>query len=257
MTKKALITGITGQDGSYLAELLLEKNYEVHGVVRRCSTFNTNRIDHIYKDPHESDNQLFLHYGDLTDGQNLTNGVLDVGPDEIYNLGAQSHVRVSFDSPAYTLQVVGAGALNVLGAARQLNKEKQSFRDHNSIDVLALEKMAQRCPLANLFSLIPLQASEQLQSAQYNPVTAKNEMAKSYVQIPAVENLTSFDALIFTRIKVFAQHQLNDYEAQISLPNKCHDLEPLQVGSSYDVCYELGNYPRFSFTLRKNDSKSI
>jgi len=125
MTKKALITGITGQDGSYLAELLLEKNYEVHGVVRRCSTFNTNRIDHIYKDPHESDNQLFLHYGDLTDGQNLTNLVLDVGPDEIYNLGAQSHVRVSFDSPAYTLQVVGAGALNVLEAARQLNKEKQ------------------------------------------------------------------------------------------------------------------------------------
>jgi len=124
MTKKALITGITGQDGSYLAELLLEKNYEVHGIVRRCSTFNTNRIDHIYKDPHESDNQLFLHYGDLTDGQNLTNLVLDVGPDEIYNLGAQSHVRVSFDSPAYTLQVVGAGALNVLEAARQLNKEK-------------------------------------------------------------------------------------------------------------------------------------
>lgn len=125
MTKKALITGITGQDGSYLAELLLEKNYQVHGVVRRCSTFNTDRIDHIYKDPHESDNQLFLHYGDLTDGQNLTNLVLDIGPDEIYNLGAQSHVRVSFDSPAYTLQVVGAGALNVLEAARQLNKEKQ------------------------------------------------------------------------------------------------------------------------------------
>jgi len=125
MTKKALITGITGQDGSYLAELLLEKNYEVHGIVLRCSTFNTDRIDHIYKDPHESDNQLFLHYGDLTDGQNLTNLVLDVGPDEIYNLGAQSHVRVSFDSPAYTLQVVGAGALNVLEAARQLNKEKQ------------------------------------------------------------------------------------------------------------------------------------
>ena len=125
MTKKALITGITGQDGSYLAELKKKKNYEVHGIVRRCSTFNTDRIDHIYKDPHESDNQLFLHYGDLTDGQNLTNLVLDVGPDEIYNLGAQSHVRVSFDSPAYTLQVVGAGALNVLEAARQLNKEKQ------------------------------------------------------------------------------------------------------------------------------------
>ncbi|MCH2179384.1 MAG: GDP-mannose 4,6-dehydratase [Mariniblastus sp.] len=125
MTKKALITGITGQDGSYLAELLLDKDYEVHGIVRRCSTFNTNRIDHIYRDPHESDNRLFLHYGDLTDGQNLTNLVLDVEPDEIYNLGAQSHVRVSFDSPAYTLQVVGAGALNVLEAARQLNKHKE------------------------------------------------------------------------------------------------------------------------------------
>ncbi|MGI9497623.1 MAG: GDP-mannose 4,6-dehydratase [Mariniblastus sp.] len=122
MTKKALITGITGQDGSYLAELLLEKGYEVHGIVRRSSSFNTDRIDHIYRDPHETDARLFLHYGDLTDGQNLTNLVLDVKPDEIYNLGAQSHVRVSFDAPAYTVQVVGIGALNVLEAARQLNK---------------------------------------------------------------------------------------------------------------------------------------
>ena len=122
MTKKALITGITGQDGSYLAELLLEKGYEVHGIVRRSSSFNTDRIDHIYRDPHETDAKLFLHYGDLTDGQNLTNLVLDVKPDEIYNLGAQSHVRVSFDAPAYTVQVVGIGALNVLEAARQLNK---------------------------------------------------------------------------------------------------------------------------------------
>lgn len=125
MSKKALITGITGQDGSYLAELLLEKEYEVHGIVRRCSTFNTDRLDHIYKDPHEFDAKLFLHYGDLTDGQNLTNLVLDVEPDEIYNLGAQSHVRVSFDSPSYTLQTVGAGALNVLEAARQLKKKKE------------------------------------------------------------------------------------------------------------------------------------
>jgi GDPmannose 4,6-dehydratase len=122
MTKKALITGITGQDGSYLAELLLGKGYEVHGVVRRSSSFNTDRIDHIYRDPHESDAKLFLHYGDLTDGQNLTNLVLNAKPDEIYNLGAQSHVRVSFDAPAYTVQVVGIGALNVLEAARQLNK---------------------------------------------------------------------------------------------------------------------------------------
>lgn len=125
MTRKALITGITGQDGSYLAELLLEKGYEVHGIVRRSSSFNTNRIDHIYRDPHQVGTKIFLHYGDLTDGQNLTNLVLDVRPDEIYNLGAQSHVRVSFDSPAYTMQVVGVGALNVLEAARQLNKEKE------------------------------------------------------------------------------------------------------------------------------------
>lgn len=126
MTKKALITGITGQDGSYLAELLLEKDYVVHGIVRRSSTFNTDRIDHIYKDPHDPDARLFLHYGDLTDGQNLTNLVLDVEPDEIYNLGAQSHVRVSFDAPAYTVQTTGIGALNVLEAARQLNKHKEA-----------------------------------------------------------------------------------------------------------------------------------
>lgn len=124
--KKALITGITGQDGSYLAELLLEKEYEVHGVVRRSSTFNTSRIDHIYKDPHDTSARLFLHYGDLTDGQNLTNLILDLEPDEIYNLGAQSHVRVSFDSPQYTVQATGIGALNVLEAARQLNKTKKT-----------------------------------------------------------------------------------------------------------------------------------
>ncbi|MEO2019469.1 MAG: GDP-mannose 4,6-dehydratase [Fuerstiella sp.] len=124
MTKKALITGITGQDGSYLAELLIEKGYEVHGIVRRSSTFGTERIDHIYKDPHNIDAKLFLHYGDLTDGQSITNLVLDIEPDEIYNLGAQSHVRVSFEQPAYTFQSTGGGALNVLEAARQLNKRK-------------------------------------------------------------------------------------------------------------------------------------
>lgn len=123
-SKVALLTGITGQDGSYLAELLLEKGYIVHGIVRRSSTFNTDRIDHIYRDPHETGARMFLHYGDLTDGQNLTNLVLDVRPDEIYNLGAQSHVRVSFDAPAYTVQVTAVGALNVLEAARQLNKSK-------------------------------------------------------------------------------------------------------------------------------------
>lgn len=124
MQKSALITGITGQDGSYLAELLLDKGYRVHGMVRRSSSFSTGRIDHLYRDVHEQP-QLLLHYGDLTDGQALTNLVLDVQPDEIYNLGAQSHVRVSFDQPVYTLMSDGVGALNVLEAARLLNKQKQ------------------------------------------------------------------------------------------------------------------------------------
>jgi GDPmannose 4,6-dehydratase len=124
MTKTAFITGITGQDGSYLAELLMDKGYQVHGLVRRSSTFSTERIDHIYSDVHD-DGRLRLHYGDLTDGQALTNLVLEIEPDEIYNLGAQSHVRVSYDQPVYTLETVGVGALNVLEAARLLNRRKQ------------------------------------------------------------------------------------------------------------------------------------
>lgn len=123
MSRSALITGITGQDGSYLAELLLEKGYTVHGVVRRSSSFSTGRIDHLYQDVHEK-SKLLLHYGDLTDGQALTNLVHELEPDEIYNLGAQSHVRVSFDQPVYTLMSDGVGALNVLEAARLLNKRK-------------------------------------------------------------------------------------------------------------------------------------
>ncbi len=123
MTKSALITGITGQDGSYLAELLLEKGYRVHGLVRRSSSFSTGRIDHLYRDIHEKP-ELLLHYGDLTDGQALTNLVMDLEPDEIYNLGAQSHVRVSFDQPVYTLMTDGVGALNILEAARILNRRK-------------------------------------------------------------------------------------------------------------------------------------
>ena len=124
MAKVALITGITGQDGSYLAELLLEKGYEVHGMVRRSSTFGTERIDHLYRDPHLPDTRLLLHYGDLTDGLGVANLVQTVQPDEIYNLGAQSHVRVSFDQPVYTVMCDGVGALNVLEAARQLNHTK-------------------------------------------------------------------------------------------------------------------------------------
>ncbi|OCQ99182.1 GDP-mannose 4,6-dehydratase [Oscillatoriales cyanobacterium USR001] len=116
--KRALITGITGQDGSYLTELLLEKGYEVHGIIRRSSTFNTDRIDHIYVDPHSENARLFLHYGDLTDGTTLRRILEEVKPTEIYNLGAQSHVRVSFDAPEYTVDAVGLGVLRLLEAIR-------------------------------------------------------------------------------------------------------------------------------------------
>ncbi len=127
MSKKiALITGITGQDGSYLAELLLEKGYEVHGVKRRASSFNTERIDHLYQDPHESGRKLYLHYGDLADGSNLTRIVQQVQPDEIYNLGAQSHVAVSFDSPEYTANVDGLGTLRLLEAIRLLGLQSKT-----------------------------------------------------------------------------------------------------------------------------------
>ncbi len=116
--KRALITGITGQDGSYLSEFLLEQGYEVHGIIRRTSTFNTDRIDHIYEDPHKDGVRLFLHYGDLTDGTTLRRILEEVKPVEIYNLGAQSHVRVSFDSPEYTVDTVGMGTLRLLEAIR-------------------------------------------------------------------------------------------------------------------------------------------
>jgi GDPmannose 4,6-dehydratase len=116
--KRALITGITGQDGSYLSEFLLEQGYEVHGIIRRTSTFNTDRIDHMYEDPHKEGARLFLHYGDLTDGTTLRRILEEVQPQEIYNLGAQSHVRVSFDSPEYTVDSVGVGTLRLLEAIR-------------------------------------------------------------------------------------------------------------------------------------------
>lgn len=124
--KKALITGITGQDGSYLAELLLEKGYEVHGVKRRASSFNTQRIDHIYQDQHESNVNFKLHYGDLTDSTNIIRIIQEVQPDEIYNLGAMSHVKVSFDSPEYVANVDGIGTLRLLEAIRILGLEKKT-----------------------------------------------------------------------------------------------------------------------------------
>ncbi|MDT0496363.1 GDP-mannose 4,6-dehydratase [Algiphilus sp. W345] len=120
MTKRALITGITGQDGSYLAEFLLDKGYEVHGIKRRASSFNTQRVDHIYQDPHESGARFHLHYGDLTDTSNVTRIVAEVQPDEVYNLGAQSHVAVSFEAPEYTADVDAMGTLRLLEAIRFL-----------------------------------------------------------------------------------------------------------------------------------------
>lgn len=126
MNKIALITGITGQDGAYLTELLLEKGYEVHGIKRRASSFNTQRIDHLYQDPHVEDRNLFLHYGDMTDTSNLIRIIQEVKPDEIYNLAAMSHVHVSFETPEYTANVDGLGTLRLLEAIRILNLEKKT-----------------------------------------------------------------------------------------------------------------------------------
>lgn len=130
--KKALITGITGQDGSYLAEFLLKKGYEVHGLIRRASTFNTERIDHILKDSHEKNRKLILHYGDLSDGSNLSRLIEKIKPDEIYHLGAQSHVRVSFDMPEYTSDVTGLGTLRLLDAIRESGIKTKFYQASSS-----------------------------------------------------------------------------------------------------------------------------
>lgn len=129
---KALISGITGQDGSYLAELLLSKGYEVHGIIRRSSSFNTQRIDHLYQDPHIKDRKLFLHYGDLTESSRLCNLIHDIHPDEIYNLGAQSHVRVSFDEPEYTADVTGVGTLRMLDAIKTVDTKIKYYQASTS-----------------------------------------------------------------------------------------------------------------------------
>jgi GDPmannose 4,6-dehydratase len=130
--KVALITGVTGQDGSYLAELLLSKGYEVHGLIRRSSSFNTSRIDHIYQDPHDTDPKLFLHYGDLIDGVGLTNLVREIKPTEVYNLGAQSHVQVSFTMPQYTGQVDAVGAVGLLEAIRSAEIDTRFYQASTS-----------------------------------------------------------------------------------------------------------------------------
>src|SRR5918999_401818 len=130
--KKALITGITGQDGSYLAELLLEHGYEVHGIIRRASSFNTGRIDHLYQDPHEVGVRLHLHYGDLSDGSQLARLIRTVEPDEIYNLGAQSHVMVSFEQPVYTGDVDGLGTTRLLEAIRETGIRTRLYQASSS-----------------------------------------------------------------------------------------------------------------------------
>jgi GDPmannose 4,6-dehydratase len=138
MPKKALITGITGQDGSYLAELLLKKNYEVHGIIRRASSFNTERIDHLYKDPHVHGVKLFLHYADLADSASIMRLLYELKPEEIYHLGAQSHVRVSFDIPEYTGDVTGMGTTRILEAMREVNLSGARFYQASSSEMFGL-----------------------------------------------------------------------------------------------------------------------
>src|SRR5512139_1556434 len=132
MPRKALITGITGQDGSYLAELLLSKGYEVHGIIRRASTFNTGRLDSIYNDPHSQKARLFLHYGDLSDASALARLIGKVQPEEIYNLAAQSHVRVSFDSPEYTTDITATGTVRLLEAIRETGIKPRFYQASSS-----------------------------------------------------------------------------------------------------------------------------
>jgi GDPmannose 4,6-dehydratase len=132
MSKKALVTGITGQDGSYLAELLLAKGYEVHGVIRRASSFNTQRLEHIYSDPHSPKHKLILHYGDLSDASGLSRLIGKIQPDEVYNLAAQSHVRVSFDAPEYTADIVGTGTIRLLEAIREVGIKPRFYQASSS-----------------------------------------------------------------------------------------------------------------------------
>jgi GDPmannose 4,6-dehydratase len=142
--KKALITGITGQDGSYLADLLLRKGYEVHGIIRRASTFNTDRIDHLYQDPHVHGVKLFLHYGDLADSVNLVKLIYQLKPDEIYHLGAQSHVRVSFDIPEYTADVTGVGTIRILEAMREAGVSSRFYQASSSEMFGKVQEVPQR-----------------------------------------------------------------------------------------------------------------
>jgi GDPmannose 4,6-dehydratase len=161
MKKIAFITGITGQDGSYLAEFLLSKNYIVHGLIRRASTFNTSRINHIFQDPHEKNPELFLHYGDLTDGVGITNLIREINPDEIYNLAAQSHVQVSFSMPIYTGQVDALGAVGILEAIRSSGSSAKFYQASTS----------------ELFGLTPPPQSEESRFSPQSPYASAKLMA--------------------------------------------------------------------------------
>ena len=159
--KKALITGITGQDGSYLAEFLLDKGYEVHGLKRRSSLFNTHRIDHLYEDPHVEGQRFKLHYGDLTDTSSVIRLLKEIEPDEVYNLGAQSHVAVSFDSPEYTAEVDGIGTLRILEGIRILGLEKKTkFYQASTSELFGLvQEIPQKRQLHSILALPMLSQS--------------------------------------------------------------------------------------------------
>ena len=189
-SKRALITGITGQDGSYLAEFLLEKGYEVHGVIRRTSSFNTDRIDHIYQDPHNSKANLFLHYGDLTDGTVLRKVIEEVQPTELYNLGAQSHVRVSFDSPEYTVDTTGMGTLRLLEAVRD-------YQNRTSIPVRFYQAGS-----SEMFGLV--QAVPQNESTPFYP-RSPYACAKVYAHWQTVNYRESYN--LFTCNGILFNHE--------------------------------------------------
>lgn len=159
VVKRALITGITGQDGSYLAELLLSKGYEVHGIIRRASTFNTGRIDHLYQDPHISGVRFFLHYGDIADSTNLIRLLYRIQPDEIYHLAAQSHVRVSFDIPEYTGDVTGLGTVRILEAIREIGL-KARFYQASSSEMYGQAKEIPQCETTSFYPRSPYGAAK-------------------------------------------------------------------------------------------------
>jgi GDPmannose 4,6-dehydratase len=161
MTKTALITGVTGQDGAYLAEYLLEKGYEVHGIKRRASSFNTDRIDHLYQDPHESDLKFILHYGDMTDSTNLIRVIQEVQPDEIYNLAAQSHVAVSFETPEYTANADAVGPLRILEAMRILRlQDKTRFYQASTSELYGLVQEVPQCETTPFYPRSPYAAAK-------------------------------------------------------------------------------------------------